>query len=745
MSTVTIPQALELAVQHHEAGRLREAEVIYRQILAVQPNHAETLHLLGLVAHRCGRHETAVDLIRRAIHCGFAGAVAHSNLGEAYRLLGRTDEAIAEYRRALQMDPTFALAHCNLGVGLKLKGQSNEAVAAFRRAIELAPQNVEAYSNLGACLAEQGRMDEAILTLRQSLRLRPDWPDAYFNLGVALGQQGQIAESIVAYRRTAQLSPDFAQAHHNLGAALAEFGDYEAAVAAIGKALQLKPDYASAHYNLGNALQACGRLDEAAAEYERAIELKPDYTDALNNLGNVHAARCRLDEAVATFRRALETGEPRANVNSNLIWVLQHSPDCEARVIEEEKAQWNRRFSDPVKAFVLPHANDRDPERRLRIGYVSPDLRDHTLGRNLLPLFRNHDHGRFEIVCYSGAAELDALSAEFRRLSETWRDVRGVPDDKLAQMIREDSVDILVDLSLHTAGNRLPVFARQPAPVQLSFAGYPESTGVEGIGYRISDPYLETGALQVARGQGDETDSTDAKWIDSRNERVFLIDSFWCYDPCGMEVAINALPARQAGYVTWGGLNHFRKVNDKVLKLWARLMAEARDSRLLLLSPSGSYRQRALEIMRSHGVGEERVESVSQCSRRGYLELYRRVDIMLDPFPYGGHTTSLDALWMGVPVVSLAGKEIVSRAGLSQLSNLGLPELVAHSEEEYVRIAADLARNRERLAELRATLRARLESSVLMNGERFARGIERAYRAMWRQWCRGEEEKRNEG
>jgi predicted O-linked N-acetylglucosamine transferase (SPINDLY family) len=300
-------------------------------------------------------------------------------------------------------------------------------------------------------------------------------------------------------------------------------------------------------------------------------------------------------------------------------------------------------------------------------------------------------------------------------------------------------VDILVDLSLHTCGNRLPVFARRPAPVQVSFAGYPESAGIEAIEYRISDRWLE------GRGKDPGCKSQDAGFAAASRDpascdlqpasNVFLIDSFWCYDPCGIDVAINEPPLEENGCVTFGSLNNFCKITEPMLKLWARVLAQSENSRLLLLAHPGSHRQRIIDLLTREGVEPHRVEFFDWRARRAYLELYQRLDIVLDPFPYGGHTTTLDALWMGVPVVSLAGAPPVSRAGWSILANLGLPELAAFSEEDYVRIATDLARDPARLSDLRRTLRSRMETSVLMDAPRFARNIESAYRAMWRQWC----------
>jgi protein O-GlcNAc transferase len=790
---MTIQQAFALALQRHQAGQLADAEALYRQILAVQPSHADALHFLGVIAHQAGRHDVAVDLIRQAIVLNPDNPSAQANLGAALTALGQLDEAMAAYRRALELQPEFPNVHINLGVMLAAQGRRDEAIAAYRRALELQPDSPEALNNLGNALKERGELDEALAACRRALELRPDYPEAHNNLGNALAGQGHDEEALAAYRRAVELKPDYAEAHYNLGSTLAGQGRFDEATAAYRRALELKPDYAEACYNLGNALSERGQLDEAIATYRRAIELKPGCAGAQNNLGSALAGQGRLDEAIATYRQALrlkpdllglhgnlgialrERGQldeavaafrqalqlrpdlPEAHSNlgnalkdqgdldgaiaayrrsldlkpdhasaqSNLIHALHFHPGHDAGTIAAECRRWNRQFGEPLKQFILPHPNDRDPERPLRIGYVSPDLRDHVVGRNLLPLFEHHDPRNFEILCYAGVVHPDRLTAAFRQRAQQWRSTVGLSDEALAEIIRRDRVDILVDLTQHMARNRLPMFARKPAPVQVSFAGYPESTGLEAIEYRISDRSLETPS---------ETGRPANK------EQVSLLDSFWCYDVRGAEPEVNSLPALESGIVTFGCLNNFCKVNEPLLRLWARVLKEVPDSRLILLSSQGSHRQRTLETLAGEGVEPCRVEFAEFRPRPEYLELYHRLDIALDTFPYNGHTTSLDALWMGVPVVSLVGLTPVSRAGLSQLTNLGLPDLAAHSEPEFVAIAARLAGDLPHLAQLRSTLRARMKTSVLMDAPRFARSIEAAYRSMWRSWCKTKDE-----
>jgi len=808
MPAVSVPQAFQLALQHHQAGRLAEAEALYRQVLAVQPDHASAWHMLGVATRQSGLLSLAEEQIRRAISLDPHNAAAHCNLGEAYGAMGRFDdaiacyrralelkpdspeainnlgtalkatgnmgEAIAAYRRALTIKPDYPDASMNLGIALAVRGEFEEAVAAFRAVPQIAPAHAKAYDHLGSAFLARGRFDEAADAYRRALEINPEYATAHFNLGIALKELGQLEQSIGAFRQAIELKPDFtaafinlanvltahgrideaiaaaraaidrqpgsAEACINLGIALAAQLRLDEAVAVFRRAVDLNPNSADAHHNLGSALLDCGQLDEASVEIQRAIEREPGHAGAWDNFGNVLRGQGRLEEALAAYRRATEAAPATSRFHSSILVTLQLLPHLEERRVIEEHQQWNRQISGRVRQVLPPHLHDRNPDRGLRVGYVSPDFRDLAVGRNLKPLFQHHEFQNFTVLCYSGAVQTDGLTEEFRQRAEAWRNTVGMTDQALADTIRRDGVDILVDLAQHTRGNRLPVFARNPAPVQVSFMGYPASTGLEAIGYRISDRWLD-----AEFGVG----SSDFGWKRNPNirppnfdpppaEQVFLIDSFWCYDPCGVEVAVTDLPAKESRRITFGSLNNFCKINDFVLKLWARVLMEAPDSRLLLLSEIGGHRQRALDFLEHEGVEPNRVEFVAPCPRRAYLEQYQRIDIALDPFPYGGHTTSLDALWMGAPVVSLAGERAVSRAGLSILNNLGLPELVAFSEEDYVKVAVELAGDLPRIEELRRTLRSRMEASILMDAPQFARNIETAYRAMWRCWCAAE-------
>jgi predicted O-linked N-acetylglucosamine transferase (SPINDLY family) len=501
----------------------------------------------------------------------------------------------------------------------------------------------------------------------------------------------------------------------------AQAGHNQIAVDLINKALAIQPDDAEAYVNLGNALCELQRLTDGIVAFRKAIKCKPDFAVAYNNLANALSLNGELGEAISCYRTAIELKPNYPEAQGNLIYVMQFHPGCDAQAIAEEHRRWDRVYGEPRRRLIRPHSNDRTPERRLRIGYVSPDFRNHVVGRNLIPLLREHDRANFEITCYSQALRTDKLTAQFRRYADRWRDIGRLPDDELAAQIREDQIDILMDLALHMDANRVMVFAHKPAPVQMTFAGYPASTGLTAIDYRVSDPYLDPPGI-------DESVYSE--------KTIRLPCSFWCYDPLDTgDVPINPLPALLSGCVTFGCLNNSMKVNDQLLDLWARVLREIEGSRLMLLGMKGTHQQKTADRLLAAGIEPGRIEFVPHQSRQRYLEVYHRIDLGLDSFPYNGHTTSLDSLWMGVPVVTLVGERPVSRGGWSQLSNLGLTELAAQSTEEFVAIAIRLAEDLPRLGNLRETLRGRLERSPLMDAPRFTRDIESAYRQAWRDWC----------
>jgi len=499
-------------------------------------------------------------------------------------------------------------------------------------------------------------------------------------------------------------------------------GRFQDAVNMLERAVELHPRLTFAHCNLGVLYAALGRVREACASYRRALDIEPDVADTHHNLGNALLRGGLLQEAIVSFRNAVASSKTHASYHSDLVFHLHFHPAYDSRAILAEARDW-----ELAHAAGLPRAphveRDRRPDRRLRIGYVSPNFRRHCQAFFMFPLLAHHDHEHFEIFCYSDVARPDDWTSRLLAHADRAQAVRGTSDADLANRIVEDGIDILVDLTMHMAENRLPVFARRPAPVQVSWLAYPGTTGLAAIDYRVTDPYLAA--------EGD---------ADAYAERPLpLPDAFWCYHPLGDEATVGPLPARRRGRVNFGSLNNLLKVSDATIALWSRVLREVHGSTMTLLAPVGDARERTVGVFEAHGIERGRLEFVEYQPRQRYLATYDSIDVCLDTVPYNGHTTSLDAFWMGVPVVTLVGSTVVGRAGLCQAMNLGLPELVARRPDEFVNIAVALAGDRERLSGLRAGLRARMEASPLMDAPRFARNLEAAYRSIWRRWCNGDE------
>jgi len=717
---MTIQQAFDLAFQHHQAGRLREAEQLYRQILAQHPAHIDALYLLGVLAHQVGRHDAAVDLIQRVIAIRPNWPEACFHLGDALNHLGRADQAIAAYRQTIALKPDCAEAHYNLGNVLNATGRGDEAISAYRQAIALKPSYFEAYNNLGSVLQASGRLDEAIAAYQQTLSLRPNSLEAYNNLGNSLRSKGLLDQAMAAFRQAIALKPNCAEAYNNLGNALKDQGQIDPAIAAYRQAIAIKPTVAEYHTNLGVALRAIGQSDQAIAAYRQALAIKPALAEAYNNLGVVLKDQGQLDQAIAAFHQAITLQPNYSEAHSNLLFTLHYPAGEDAQAIVDEHRRWNQQHAAPLRPLIRPHLNDRNPDRRLRIGYVSPDLHDHVVGWYLLPLLANHDHRNFEIFAYAQVPAPDAMTQRLREHTDGWRSLLGLSNAQAADLIRQDHIDILVDLAGHTTQNRLLVFAHKPAPVQVTYLGYPNTTGLATMDYRLSDAYA------------DPPGQTEAYHCE---HLLRLSPCAWCFAP----TASPPLAARPPGPITFGCFNNFPKVTEPMLKRWGHILLAVPASRLLLKSAglgSASVRLRVQQLLGELGIGPERLELRGrEPGYAGHLALYGRMDIALDTFPYHGTTTTCEALWMGVPVVSLAGLSHVARVGVSLLHNVGLPELVANTPAEYVRLAVDLANDLPRLQRLHSTLRPRLQASPLMDAPRFARNVEAAYRQMWWKYC----------
>ncbi len=601
-------------------------------------------------------------------------------------------------------------------------GQPAKAAEFIQRSLIVKPSNATAHNNLGNALRDLGRAKDAYTSYRRAVALKPDFAGAYSNMGNVQKDHGRLEEAISLYRTAVDFDPNYAQAHCNLGNALREASALEESAAACRRAIAIQPEFAEAYNNLGNALRDQKLPDEAADAYRRAIEIQRNLAEAHNNLGDVLKDVGRLDDALAEFRTAIQLRPNYAEAHSNLLYALHFHPTMSAEKIADEHRRWNAEQAEPFRAAARAHDNDPSPERRLRIGYVSPDFRDHCQAFFMLPLLAGHKRrDEVDVICYSDVLRPDARTEELKQLATAWRPIVGQSDAQLAELIRADGIDLLVDLTMHMARNRLLAFARRPAPVQVTWLAYPASTGLTAIDYRLSDSHFDP-------------PGTDESIYSEKTIR--LPETFWCYAPFdGEDLPLNPPPAMESGAITFGCLNNPCKFNLPLLKLWAKVLHRVTNARLMLLAPSADHRRRILAGFTSEQIDPSRIEFVPYQPRPAYLQLYNRIDIGLDSFPYNGHTTSLDSYWMGVPVVTRVGERAVSRGGLSQLSNLGLTELAASTDAEFVSIATRLANDLPRLSLLRSTLRDRMLRSPLMDAARFTGHIENTFREMFRTWC----------
>ena len=623
------------------------------------------------------------------------------------------------YRQVLQSSPNHLPALQMLGVLAHQSHRPEEAITLFQRMTALAPDNPDAFNNLGVALAAAHEFDQAADAYRRATQLRPAYAEAHNNLGSVLRDLGRVDDAIDSYRRAISLRPDYAEAHQNLALALQQQDRLQESLAAFQVAVKLKPNDPRLLYNLGIAYNDAGDLDRAILCHRRALSFDPRSFDALTGAARALKDAGMIDESLAAYRAALSI-KPDPAAHSRMLFTMHYQADITPAQIFTEHRRWNDLYAKPLAPEIRPHTNARDPDRKLRVGFVSADFHDHPVGRCLLPILQHHDRANFEITCYASAPRNDDVTRQMKSLAEHWCDAFTLSDPQLAQQIRDDQIDILVDLAVHTAGNRLLAFARKPAPVQVTWLGWPGTTGMDAMDYRLSDPYLDP------PGENDSNYS---------EKTIRLPDSFWPYFPIEADVDPNDLPALRNGYITFGCLNNFWKMNDRVVGMWADLLTAVQSSHLILRTPQGAPRQRLIDKFCSRNVDPARLEFGDRAPRHDYWKIYHRIDISLDTTPYGGHTTAMDSIWMGVPVISLAGALPVGRAGVTISNNIGLPELATRTPDSYIQTAATFAQDLPRLTDLRESLRLRLQNSPLMNAPQFIHNLENAFRTMWRAWC----------
>jgi len=612
-------------------------------------------------------------------------------------------------------------------------GKLREAEELCRRILAQSPDDPQALHNLGIIALRSGHLEESVDLLSRAVASAPNVPQLRLSLSLPLIQLGRREQARQHLTEAIRLNPSFAPAHTNLGVLLTQERQWDEAQDAFRRAMELQPGNAVALCNLALATRQRGRLDEAIELYRQAIAADPKSAEVYNALGSALREAGRISEAVAEFRIATELAPASNEIASNFLYALYFDPQTSPEQILRDHQLWAaraargkgdvpllKRGTSPfpsTSGVPLPRSMHAGGQR-LRIGYVSPDLRHHVVGFFMEPILEHHDRKAFAIHCYTDVAEPDEVRGRLRSHADTWRDTARLTDQQLAQQICDDGIDILVDLTLHMRGNRLGVFAMKPAPVQITHLDYCGTSGLSQMDWCMSDWEMSPPGLN-------EQFFTE--------ELLRLPDSYWCYRPSLTGPAVGALPAFESGYITFGSLNSCAKVNDRAIAVWSTILSRVPEARLAVHAMGGEINPSIRQRFVNAGIASDRLSLHDMLPRDQYLALYNSIDIALDTFPYAGGTTSLDALWMGVPVVSLVGTMPTARTGLTLLKQVELQQLAVQSVEEYVEKAVGLSRDFDALSALRSELRQRLKRSPAMDEERYTRNLEAAYRSAWEQ------------
>ncbi len=749
-------EILSSGVVHLQSGHISAAKQSFRKLLKVAPGNLDGLVLLGTASNMSGHYADAVDLLERALNKNPNHLGATYNLGVALQALGQLEQALKYYDKAVALAPRLIEAILNRAVVLQELGHFDDALVRLQEARAVRPELPEIHNQLGSLFIRQKRWLEAESSLVEALRLRADYLEALNNLGVALRGQGRLDaaiayctqalskqptfiaardnlaqifyemgrldDALVERRKLAQLYPEDGGIQAGLGGLLLKKGLVDESIDACQKAIALDPALLDAYLNLSVAFCEKTRLYDAVACCKYVLSHNPDNASAYYNLGNALLESGRQDEAVNCYRKSRDINPHFSYAHSNLLMSLQYSERGSNLELFTEAVHFARHVepANPTQEF----RNTLNLHRPLRIGYVSPDFRNHPVGFFLIGVLKAHDRTNFEVICYSNSHITDTVTMELRAAADGWRTIVDMSDSAVATLIASDEIDILVDLSGHTGGNRLQLFAMKPAPVQVTWMGYSDTTGLSAMDYILAD-----------------------RFIVPSNEEVYFVEKVWrmpdcflSFSPPALDISVGALPALANGFVTFGSFNNRSKITAATVAAWAEILTRIENSRLFLKTKSfadATCRKTLLSRFADYGIAGNRLVLEGSSPRADALAAYNRVDIALDTFPYGGVTTTAEALLMGVPVVTQCGARWVARVSQGILVTLGLNDWVSEDTDHYVETACRMAADLQSLAVLRSDLRQRLESSAFCDGPQFTAALEAAYRGMWSAWCGG--------
>uniref|UniRef100_A0A6B2KYC6 Probable UDP-N-acetylglucosamine--peptide N-acetylglucosaminyltransferase SPINDLY n=1 Tax=Arcella intermedia TaxID=1963864 RepID=A0A6B2KYC6_9EUKA len=757
-------------------GKTEEAYSFVSKALEIAPNDCATLIAMSIVYKTKDLYKS-VKYLRRAIKCDPSSLVAKqtisvvlTDLGTLRKVSGHPEEGLKYYLEALSHVDTYAPAWYNIGIIHAERNDYHKAMSYFQKAIEYHPRYSEAYSNMGVVLKELGKNREAIQYYQKALNINPNIPLAKFNISLALSdlatqiklqgnlkeakslykqalfynhrcwnatynlavifsEEGRMDRALYYYHLTLEFNPECAIAYNNMGVIEKNLGNFEMAIKYYKKALEINPKIVQTLNNLGTLYMMQGLIEESYHYLKRAVEEDSSYVEAYNNIGILCRDEADIEKALYYYQKCIQLDPHTRNAGHNQLLTYNYLPDFDPELQYKIHDEWARRFSASYKQYNT-YNNSKQPNKTLKIGYISPDFFVHSVSYFIECMLKHYDKGYFQVFCYSNVARPDSKTEKFQGYVDKWRKVDGVNSCKVAEWIREDGIDILIELAGHTAGNRLDVMAHKPAPIQITWIGYPNTTGLKTIDYRFTDETADP-----------------VNTVQKFSEKLIrLPNCFLCYTPIDDPPPISPLPYLNNGFITFGSFNNLAKMTPLAFATWAEILKAVPKSRLVLKSKSfisPSVRSKILKIFTQHGLDTHQVDLLPLTSRTlDHLSSYALMDFSLDTFPYAGTTTTCEALFMGVPVITLLGGGFAGKGphagnvGVTLLKRIqGMEEFICESVKDYINTAVKLAGNIPLLVELRAGLRGRLLESSLCDGKNFCKDVESEYRNLWRQWC----------
>lgn len=702
----------------HRQGHLVEARAGYKNIVKKYPGHFEALYMLGVCERQSGNFEAAVRLFRRALLIQPRSAEVHSELGLALDAAEQHDEALACFEKLIELKPDFAEAHYNRGNLLLARGRLDQAIASFDKAISIDPNHVRAWNNRGNALLQLGKYEQSFASYSEALALKPTHVSALINRGIALLQLKQAQQAMTDFDLALALAPDQVVAWTSRGEALRVLRRIGDALASCDKALSISRDHAHAWLVRANIMKDVGLETEAQEACQRALEINPDFSEAWTVLGECWALQGDAETAVSCFDRALAVKPADEIALSKRIFALDFIANGDFASHQAARSLWWDRIGAKISAERPGQRhNDFDPGRRIVLGYVSGDFRHHSAAYTFRPVLQNHDRSQFEVICYSSTPVEDSVTASFRQAADRWRDAQRWSDDQLVDCIRSDKVDILIDLSGHSDGNRLRVFARKPAPIQVTAWGHATGAGLPTLDYLFSDPVLVPG---------------DVRHLFA--EQIHDLPCAIIIEPPPAGFRSSVPPVISNGYMTYGVFNRISKISSAAVAVWARMLRSDLGARLMIKDfgiDIDSVRSKLLDDFASHGIAPDRLHLIGSTSREDHLAAYRQVDVCLDPFPQGGGVSTWEALYMGVPVVTKLGNAVPQRLGGAILSAIGMADWVAIDDDRYVDIA--LGTIPDRLKTLRCELPDLIDQHC--GPVAYTSAVESSFRTMWKRFC----------